>query len=179
MTREFTYKGEKYWVDDEGNVFIRWSGRKVGKIDKNGKFTIERNGAKERGWISWNGKVYEEGALFEEDAVGEEEDRCLLTTVCIKHAGLSDDCPELQIMRSFRDKYIRSLPDGSKLIEEYYQIAPLIVERIKSEGSADIVFNNLLKTLRNIVELIRAGRNSEALFLCKQEFEKLRNKYGV
>ncbi len=104
---------------------------------------------------------------------------CFLTTACVEYAGLSDDCEELQVMRKFRDEYICSLPDGGSLVEEYYQAAPLVVQRIKSGGDADATLESLLKTLRNVVELIQSGHNSEALLVCKKEFQMLKRKYGV
>lgn len=117
------------------------------------------------------------GEQLDEDKKGNSG--CFLTTACVEHAGLSDDCTELQTMRKFRDGYIHFLPDGDSLVEEYYQIAPLMVQRIKSRSDADAAFERLLRTIRGVVELIQAGRNSEAMLICKKEFQMLRHKYGV
>lgn len=81
-------------------------------------------------------------------------------------------------MRKFRDEYIHSLPDGDSL-EECYQTAPLIVEGIKSSNDGDASFEGLVRTLRSVVELIQAGRDSEAMLVCKKEFQMLKHKYGV
>ena len=82
-------------------------------------------------------------------------------------------------MRKFRDEYIRLLPVGSNLIEDYYRTAPLIVQRIKSGSDTNAVFENLLSIIRSVVALIQAGRNSEALAVCKREFQILRERYRV
>jgi hypothetical protein len=90
--------------------------------------------------------------------------KCFLTTACLEYRGLPDDCDELRILRDFRDGYLRSLPEGEELIEEYYRIAPTIVERIKRSDFAPDVFARLYDDLvRTCVDLIRAGNNREAL----------------
>ena len=181
MKRKFIYKGKDYYVDDEGNIHEDsfFGSSNIGKMDKNGNFTIKTGFlTEETGRISsWSGDVYETGFLgVDKGKVGEEKN-CFLTTACVEYAGLSDDCRELQMMRKFRDEYIRFLPDGDTLIRDYYQIAPLIVEHIKSESDASTTFKNLLKIIRSVVTLVEKDCNSEALALCKKEFQRLKKKY--
>lgn len=83
------------------------------------------------------------------------------------------------MMRKFRDEYIHFLPDGDSLVEEYYKNAPLIVQRIKLCSDSDATFESLLTTIRSVVDLIQAGQYSEALLICKKEFQMLKYKYGV
>ena len=64
---------------------------------------------------------------FEESRGG-----CFITTACIEAKNLPDYCAELNILRKFRDEFIRTLPYGEQLIREYYEIAPLIVAAIDS-----------------------------------------------
>ena len=56
---------------------------------------------------------------------------CFLTTACVHYAGLPDDCEELTGMRNFRDAYLLSLPNGQAMYDEYYRLAPAIVEAIE------------------------------------------------
>jgi len=63
------------------------------------------------------------------------------------------------------------------MIEEYYQVAPLIVQRIKSEADSKDHLDHMLRTLRNIVSLINEGHDKEALVICKREFQLLKDKY--
>ena len=183
MGKRFTYKGKDYRVDDDGKIYEDTIfGSEVGSMDKDGSFKIKTGVfSEETGRISsWSGDVYETGMFGgDKGKVGEEKGICFLTTACVEHAGLPDDCPELQLMRKFRDEYIRLLPDGSNLIEDYYRTAPLIVQRIKSGMDADAVLENLLSTVRSVVELIQAGRKSEALAVCKKEFQILKERYRV
>lgn len=55
---------------------------------------------------------------------------CFLTTACCVYRGLPDDCHELECLRSFRDNVLATSTEGRALIAEYYQFAPLIVERL-------------------------------------------------
>jgi len=64
---------------------------------------------------------------------------CFLTTACVEHKGLADDCYELQALRAMRDTIVTWSDDMKALVEEYYRIAPVIVSRINAEAdSADI-----------------------------------------
>ena len=52
---------------------------------------------------------------------------CFITTAVCRSEGKPDDCYELETLRSFRDGYLAALPEGPALINEYYDIAPMIV----------------------------------------------------
>lgn len=111
---------------------------------------------------------------------GETKDSggCFLTTACVEHFGLADDCDELTVLRSFRDRYMANLPDGKKLISEYYREAPLVVASIDSSPEAadeyDRIFNGLVTPA---VGLIKGGNNREAFYLYVSTFKQLREKY--
>jgi hypothetical protein len=60
----------------------------------------------------------------------EEDKKCFLTTACVKYYGLPDDCKELTILRQFRDHYMKEFKEGRQAIQEYYHLAPKIVEEI-------------------------------------------------
>lgn len=129
------------------------------------------------------GDTESEKAAFKKGLRNEQLDQdkggsgCYLTTACVEYAGLPDDCYELQTMRKFRDGYVRTLPDATTLLEEYYLTAPVIVHHIQMQHNRDVVFQHLLLTLRDVVALIESGQNAEALAVCKEEFFSLRNKY--
>ena len=102
---------------------------------------------------------------------------CYVTTACVEHAGLRDDCRELQTMRKFRDGFVLSQPEGAALVGDYYRTAPLIVERIRRGRNAEAVFEALLTSTRKVVALVDAGENAEALVMCKGQFKKLKEEY--
>ena len=77
--------------------------------------------------------------------------------------GLPDDCEELRTLRAFRDCYVRVLPDGPALIEEYYRVAPVIVDRMSSGPDAGILFASLYGSIDRCLSLIREGQSEAAL----------------
>ena len=52
---------------------------------------------------------------------------CFITTAVCEAEGKPDDCEELTAFRAFRDDWLLHFPEGKKLVEEYYNIAPGIV----------------------------------------------------
>lgn len=57
---------------------------------------------------------------------------CFVTSAICDVLGKPDDCYELNVMREFRDTYVKFLPEGGKLIDEYYLKAPKYVAIINS-----------------------------------------------
>jgi hypothetical protein len=89
---------------------------------------------------------------------------CFMTTACIEAKELQDNCTELSILRTFRDDYVLKLPNGEKLISEYYSIGPKIIENIKLLQNSKEIFLNLYNTLvLKSIQLIRQGKHEEAL----------------
>lgn len=63
---------------------------------------------------------------------------CFLTTACLKHkeTQFNDDCDELMTLRWFRDNYV-----SKEDIKYYYEIAPIIVEKLNFFKENDIVYD--------------------------------------
>lgn len=70
---------------------------------------------------------------------------CFITTAVCLTMGKPDDCEELTMMRLFRDKWLRNQPDGNALIEDYYQTAPIIVEKIDQQPDRKAIYSNIYK----------------------------------
>ena len=66
---------------------------------------------------------------------------CYLTTACIKAKNLSDDCYELNTLRSFRDTYMKSFDKGNEDVEYYYLTAPQIVTAINNKKNSNEIFS--------------------------------------
>lgn len=112
-----------------------------------------------------------------EDGIEEKSGGCFITTACLKTKGLPDNCQELNELRYFRDAYIRNLIEGERLIREYYEIAPKIVEGInKAENSMEI-YTNLYEKLALNLELIRTGKKDEALRNGLKIFDQLKKEF--
>jgi hypothetical protein len=85
---------------------------------------------------------------------------CFLTTAAVKYAGEKDDGATLTTLRWFRDNVMRKVPAWSQDVEEYYRIAPLIVERI---GADETFYQGVLeKYIRPAVSAINAKRYARA-----------------
>ncbi|MEM6964174.1 MAG: CFI-box-CTERM domain-containing protein [Bacteroidota bacterium] len=89
---------------------------------------------------------------------------CYLTTACVQHRGLADDCYELSTLRHFRDTYMKSTAEGAALIQRYYKIAPQIVEKIKSQSDSserlEFIYQKLVLPA---VEMIEQGKKELAM----------------
>ena len=90
-------------------------------------------------------------ALFEKV---DDSDGCFLTSACVTYYGKPDDCVELQTLRCFRDSYLRQTEQGQKLVNEYYEIAPRIVEKIEALTEKDIYYQYIYGVVLECVDLI-------------------------
>lgn len=71
------------------------------------------------------------------------------------------------ILRNYRDNWLRKQADGAKLVTEYYNIAPLIVSKLKQSKNYASYCETLLSNYINpCIELIRQGKNNE----CKEKY---------
>lgn len=103
---------------------------------------------------------------------------CFLTTACVERAGLPDNCRELQLLRRFRDSYMRSHPHGDALLAEYYRQAPFILEHIQASPEVAQVLDSVLADIRGAVKLIEAGDHQGALRAYVILFVRLNKQYG-
>ena len=77
--------------------------------------------------------------------------------------GLADNCLELRTLRSFRDGWLVKQDGGKALIDEYYRIAPKIVDAIHAEPNSDEILRNLYSEMVvPCVEDIEAGNMGKA-----------------
>ena len=87
---------------------------------------------------------YESGYSRCPHFIGKQNDgSCFLTTACVEHKGLLDDCHELTAMRYMRDEWLAKQPGGQDEIDKYYEIAPGIVERINMCDDAGDIWERL------------------------------------
>lgn len=66
--------------------------------------------------------------------------RCFITSAVCLTLGKSDNCEELTVMRLFRDEWLRKQPGGLERIEEYYNIAPVIVAQIDKSPERERIY---------------------------------------
>jgi len=102
---------------------------------------------------------------------------CFLTSACVAHAGLNDDCQELKVLRGFRDGYIAGLPQGSAVLQEYYDVAPALVDRIEQSADRNTTLSQVFVSVTKAVTLIEGGRYQEAFVLYQVMFADLKQRY--
>lgn len=103
---------------------------------------------------------------------------CFITTACLTARGLPDDCEQLEAFRSFRDSYVRALPDGERIIEEYYRNAPRVVAAIEYSTGPQQTYRTLYKEeVSGVLELLYEGREQEAFKRCMVAYKRLKQSY--
>lgn len=102
---------------------------------------------------------------------------CFITEACVEAAGLPDDCMELQTLRDFRDNYLQKSVEGRRMIREYYEIAPIIVEEIRRRSNCDEIFSEIFEEIKGIVLQIRLGNSRKAITSYKAMVSRLKKEY--
>ena len=105
---------------------------------------------------------------------------CFITTAICETENLPDNCEELELLRAFRDHYVRRLPDGKAIIDEYYREAPLIVSAIKCKSNSAEIFKFLKeKFLDDAVHAVRAGLHEMAMTIYIRMFHEAKRKAAL
>jgi hypothetical protein len=102
---------------------------------------------------------------------------CFITTACVEAAGLPDNCTELETMKYLRDEYLAKSDEGKRMVQEYYEIAPSIVEKIRKEENSNEVFSGIFNAIRGIVSLIEIGDLENATEHYKEMVLGLKRRY--
>ncbi|MFP4646379.1 MAG: ABC transporter substrate-binding protein [Candidatus Acetothermia bacterium] len=113
-----------------------------------------------------------------ETSTNAEAGTCFLTTACVEARKLPDDCHELTTLRDFRDEFVRGLRQGDQIIQEYYEIAPKIINKIDGLKRSSEVYEELYRKLvQRSVELIELGRKREAFENYRSIVQELKRRY--
>lgn len=88
---------------------------------------------------------------------------CYLTAACVDYFGKPDDCYELTMLRRFRDDYLKKTEEGKALVEEYYRIAPQIVDKINASGKQKEYYEYIYGVVTECVACLEKGEPSGAL----------------
>lgn len=105
---------------------------------------------------------------------------CFLTTACVAHKGLADNCYELQVLRAIRDTIMTWNDDMKELVEEYYRIAPEIVEKINASDNSEAAWDDIYETLiLKCIEYYENNGINSAVDLYISKVKELKEMYGV
>jgi len=115
---------------------------------------------------------------FQQINEGFKSKPCYITTAICQSQGKSDNCYELQLLRSYRDGYLSSIPGGNELIREYYSMAPSIVNAIDSKPNSHEIYNRIYEDyLVPCIKLIEEDKLQEAMLKYKAMADELHKKY--
>jgi len=105
--------------------------------------------------------------------------KCFLTSACTAARGLGDDCSELVLLRAYRDHYLRHTDFGPAWIEEYYRIAPPLVEAISARPDAAHIWERIYRDIQGCVGLIRSGQLEDTAIAYRAIVERLLGQIPV
>ena len=92
---------------------------------------------------------------------------CYITTAVCCALNKGDNCYELQMFRKFRDEWLLKQRDGKTIIEEYYRIAPKIVNTIDKQADSLRIYKRIWDCyLKKCLTMIENGQNRE----CKNTY---------
>lgn len=123
----------------------------------------------DKGWSNSGGKWSDSGS---------GGSGCYITTACVEHMGLDDNCHELNILREYRDKLVEKDESFRSKVLEYYRRAPLIVQCIDQDADKDTILDDLYENMiRRCVNLLEDGYIEDAKQVYLSSYEGLANRY--
>jgi hypothetical protein len=124
-------------------------------------------------WCEKRGKYYPGGdntCSYFEPHNRSDPGGCYITTAVCENHNKTDACYELNVFRNFRDNWLKKQSDGESLINDYYEIAPLIVTKINNLPNATQIYRFIWqKYLNPCFKLIENGDNQA----CKNLYIKM------
>jgi hypothetical protein len=108
-----------------------------------------------------------------------DEDNCFITTACVKYYGYDDDCYQLQTLRKFRDTYMLNSLKGKQLVEEYYSIAPHLVQRLETDDNKKEIFEKIFHQINQACKAIENKKFDNAKAIYKKAVSNLLKYYGT
>lgn len=161
---------------DKISVFSKKLGEAVSvSIDEN-KFVSMAGVSSD--WSDWSNRAWHNFLGWDDGWNNIWSNGCYITTACVEHKGLSDDCDELTTMRLFRDSVIETDPVFRQKVLEYYEYAPRIVDAIEHSDDKDSVLDDLYdKMISPCVSLYKQGKTTEARDLYVAYYDKMKEKY--
>lgn len=108
----------------------------------------------------------------------EDSGGCYITSACIGILGCADDGEELTLLRNFRDTYMRKNCKLCGEIQEYYDIAPQIVQEINAQRNFYEIYKNIYdKMIVPCIKAIKSSMLDEAYNIYKREYLKLKERF--
>ena len=130
------------------------------------KYYQDRGNA-ERAWCSYEDRECWLSASFKDADKYcdnfELKSGCFMTSACVDYMGKEDDCVELETLRKFRDTKLKKYKCGQSLINEYYLVAPSIVESIEKSPKKDKYYQDIYDLVCQCVDKVNENKDDEAI----------------
>lgn len=146
---------------------------------KDCKYFDENDNWGYKGYCSYYRKYYDPDDKICSHYSAGDSGGCFLTTACCAHKNMPDDCYELSMLRKYRDSFLKSTPEGKKLVDEYYEIAPKLVEKINQSENKDKVYDFIYSEIVQCVSMVEQGKNDEVCEKYKALVFSLKDQYFV
>ena len=119
-----------------------------------------------------------QAAEFEFIEKGFHRKFCYITTAVCNALQKGDDCPELMLLRDYRDGYLSSVEGGEEMIRRYYDVAPSIVRHINEHQDAQQIYQGIwTEYISPCIGLIKDGENEACRKLYMQMVDDLHRDY--
>ena len=115
---------------------------------------------------------------FHEIDAGFKRKLCYITTAVCESLGKSDDCYELKLLRNYRDTYLLNSDEGYEIVEQYYNVAPTIVNRINKNSDSSSIYAGIFEEYINpCIRFIEDDKKEECKELYSDMVNSLKCKY--
>lgn len=135
----------------------------------------------DQGWNNYSGSWIDQGWNNSSENwsdAGGSGGGCFITTACVEHQGLTDECAELRVLRKYRDALVQEDDVFRGKVLEYYRKAPLIVQQIEKSGESGKIYDDLFYgMIRPCVAFLEEGKTEEAKSLYLDCYERLSEQY--
>lgn len=103
---------------------------------------------------------------------------CFITTVICYKLGFRDNCEYLTNLRNLRETYLKCIPSGIGLLQEYDQIGPIISTELLSCLVVDAELL-MIKFIRPCNEAIKTKNYDQATKIYLNMVEELKDRFSV
>lgn len=130
-------------------------------------------------WVDNSWSNSSSGGSWTDNGWNNDGSGCYVTTACVEHMGLQDNCEELEILRYYRDVLVEQDENFRKEVLDYYRKAPIIVQKILQSPNKDNQLSHLYKDLvQKCVFLLKEGHLQEAKDHYMSVYHRLLEQYN-
>ncbi len=116
---------------------------------------------------------------YEQIAGGFRKGLCYITTAVCEYQKKADNCRELTTLRNYRDQYLMRSEEGRAMVEEYYEIAPVLVLSIGMQKDPGKIYEEICQDyLRPCVEYAEKEENEKCRDLYADMVGSLRQRFA-